>query len=516
MSLVSLLKLVPLALLLPAASSAVEVKATPLPDAPARNVVFILSDDHRYDAMGFMDHPFLKTPAMDALAAEGVHLKNAFVTTSLCSPSRASILTGLYTHKHRVIDNNRPVPEGTRFFPEWLQAAGYRTAFIGKWHMGNKSDAPRPGFDHWISFRGQGNYWPRKNSTLNVNGKRVPQEGYLTDELTNYAVAWLREQEDSDQPFFLYLSHKAVHANFSPAKRHQGVYEEAEFDRPKTQDPRHGDPDHRPRWVRDQRNSWHGVDFPYHRKLDVERYYKRYCEALLAVDDSIQQVMDQLEAMEIADETLVIYMGDNGFMFGEHGLIDKRVAYETSIRVPMLMRCPDLFEGGTVVEEVVANIDIAPTILETAGLKKPEHMDGMSMVPIARGRNVPWRHHFLYIYYWEKNYPHSPTVFCLRGERYKLMHYYGLWDADELYDIQKDPTESHNLIADPDFQEIEREMAGKLYAMLEEAGAMNIPMNNLAGIRGARMRSRERGGEKAADFPGHFVTGSEKKEKSKK
>ncbi len=188
-----------------------------------RNVVFVLTDDHRYDAMGFMGHPFLETPHLDSLASNGVHLKNAFVTTSLCSPSRASILTGLYTHKHRVIDNNRLVPEGTIFFPQYLQQAGYTTAFIGKWHMGGAHDDPRPGFDHWISFRGQGNYLPPgPNYTLNVNGERVKQKGYITDELTDYAVDWLEQQNGADKPFFLYLSHKAVHSNFTPAERHAG------------------------------------------------------------------------------------------------------------------------------------------------------------------------------------------------------------------------------------------------------------------------------------------------------
>ncbi len=160
------------------------VRVERIPGAKPRSVVFILSDDHRYDAMSFMGHQFARTPHMDALAASGVHLKNAMVTTSLCSPSRASILTGLYTFRHRVIDNNRRVPEGTLFFPQYLQAAGYKTAFIGKWHMGGESDAPRPGFDHWVSFRGQGNYLPpNPDYTLNVDGKRVKQRGYITDEL---------------------------------------------------------------------------------------------------------------------------------------------------------------------------------------------------------------------------------------------------------------------------------------------------------------------------------------------
>ncbi len=214
-----------------------------LPGGKARNIVLILTDDHRYDAMGFAGHPFLKTPNLDALARGGAHFRNAFVTTSLCSPSRASILTGLYAHRHQVIDNNNPVPAGLTFFPQYLQAAGYQTAFIGKWHMGSDDDRPQPGFDHWVSFKGQGTYWPNPNG-LNVNGRHVPQTGYLTDELTDYALQWL-ESRSAERPFMLYLSHKAVHNDlltgdaregkllvpgvdgtmgFIPAPRHAGRY----------------------------------------------------------------------------------------------------------------------------------------------------------------------------------------------------------------------------------------------------------------------------------------------------
>lgn len=185
-----------------------------LPGVKPRNVVLILTDDHRYDAMGFMGHPFLETPHMDALARGGAHMQNAFVTTSLCSPSRASILTGLYTHRHRVVDNNNPVQPGVIFFPQYLKQAGYETAFIGKWHMGSDTDDPQPGFDHWVAFRGQGTYLPNPNG-LNVNGKRVQQKGYITDELTDYALDWLSQRE-GDKPFMLYLSHKAVHIDIAP------------------------------------------------------------------------------------------------------------------------------------------------------------------------------------------------------------------------------------------------------------------------------------------------------------
>ncbi len=481
------------------------VVATAVDGAEPRNVVFILSDDHRYDAMSFMDHQFARTPHMDAMAENGVHLKNAFVGTSLCSPSRASILTGLYTFRHRVIDNQRRVPEGTIFFPQYLQQAGFATAYIGKWHMGAAEDSPRPGFDHWVSFRGQGHYLPPSpDYTLNVNGERVKQKGYITDELTDYAIDWLSGQEPSEKPFFLYLSHKAVHANFTPAERHEGALDDAPFTRPASEADTFENYRGKPRWMRDQRNSWHGVDFPYHSALDIEQYYKRYNEALSGVDDSIGRVMGKLEEMGIADETLVIYMGDNGFMFGEHGLIDKRVAYETSIRVPMLMHCPELFEGGTVVEQVVANIDIAPTVFEAMGVQKPPHMDGQSFLALGQGRDIEWRNFFLYVYYWEKNYPQTPTQFALRGDRFKYITYYGLWDTDELYDLQADPGETKNLLHDPAHAETARRMEDSLYEMMAELGGMEIPLNAPRG-RSQNKRLRQRGGKKSADFPEPMV-----------
>lgn len=467
-----------------------------------RNIVFILTDDHRYDAMGFMGHPFLETPNMDAMARDGVHLKNAFVTTSLCSPSRASILTGLYTNKHRVIDNNRAVPEGTIFFPQYLQRAGYKTAFVGKWHMGGAHDDPRPGFDHWVSFRGQGSYnSPGPRYTLNVDGQRVPQDGYITDLLTDYAVEWLDEQT-SDQPFFLYLSHKAVHANFTPAERHAGRYADVELDLPQGEGL--SAEKNTPRWVRDQRNSWHGIDFAYHSDAGLDYIYRRYCETLLAVDESIGRVTEQLKKMGVHDETLVIYMGDNGFMFGEHGLIDKRVSYEPSIRVPMMMQCPQLYPGGTVLEQVIGNIDVAPTILHAAGLQTPDYMDGRSFLELPGNPDQHWRDYFLYVYYWEKNFPHTPTQFALRGDRYKYITYYGLWDADELYDLQADPDELNNLIADPQFRDVVRKMEDQLYAMLDEKGGMDIPMNQPSG-GSQNKRWAEKGGHEAADFPEMFV-----------
>ena len=499
-----------------------KVQAKKIPGSKPRNVVFILADDHRYDAMGFLDHQFAETPHLDSLAKNGVHMKNAFVTTSLCSPSRASILTGLYTFRHRVIDNQRLVPKGTLFFPQYLQDAGYKTGFIGKWHMGGHTDKPRPGFDYWVSFRGQGHYTPpTPDYTINENGKRVPQDGYITTLLTRYAVDFLDQQKDSEEPFFLYLSHKAVHSEFTPEKKYANKFADKPFKRSASETKVDGNKLNRPRWLLDQRNSWHGVDFPYHSDLDVEQYYKRYCEALCSVDDSVGTVLNKLKEMGIHDETLVIYMGDNGFMFGEHGLIDKRVAYETSIRVPMLAQCPELFEGGTVVDKMVANIDIAPTVMEAMGLEKPAHMDGQSFVSLAKGLDVAWREFFLYVYYWEKNFPQSPTVFSIRSDKYKYSSYYGLWDTDEFFDIQADPEEQNNLIRSSQHKKQARQMERQMYKMMAEFGGMDIPMNAPA-ARSNNIRLRDRGGDQAADFPANLVVdephphGAKPKPKKKK
>lgn len=473
-----------------------------IPGARPHNIIFILTDDQRYDAMGFMGRSFVETPNMDSLARNGVHLRNAFVTTSLCSPSRASILTGVYAHRHRVVDNNNPIPAGTIFFPQYLQQAGYDTCFIGKWHMGGDTDAPQPGFDHWISFRGQGSYLPEKNG-LNVDGRHVPQKGYITDELTDYAMDWL-EKRTPGKPFFLYLAHKAVHADFIPADRHKGRYKDKQFV-PAPTEPI-GSCKDSPMWVQNQRNSWHGVDFPYHSDLNVGEYYKRYCETLLAVDESLGRILDWLRKTNQLDSTLVMLMGDNGFAFGEHGLIDKRTAYEESMRVPMVMQCPDLFKAGAVVEQMVANIDVGPTFLEAAGLKPPDHMDGRSFVRLAQGRKVPWRDTLLYEYYWERNYPQTPTVHALRGDRYKYIHFNGLWDIDELYDLQNDPAESQNLIHSKAHQPIVQRMNKQLFSELEQTGGMYIPLNP---DRGAQENLRRKSGSLPAKFPQWLIQDDE-------
>jgi len=437
-----------------------------------RNVIFILSDDHRYDFMSFMGKPsFLETPNMDRLAHEGAHLQNTFVSTSLCSPSRASILTGQYAHNHGVVDNITSVPKGTIFFPQYLQEIGYKTAFTGKWHMGWGSDEPRPGFDHWVSFRGQGVYY---DPTLNIDGKKVKREGYITDLLTDYAIDWLKQ--DRSKPFFLYLSHKAVHSLFKPARRHLNKYANVKLEYPKSMANTEENYKGKPAWVKAQRDTYHGLDFLYYGAVDFDTFYRRYCETLLGIDESIGRVLDYLDESGLAESTLVFYMSDNGFSFGEYGIIDKRHMYEGSIRVPLLAYCPEIIKPGTKVSQMVQNIDIAPTILDVAGLETPDYMDGRSFLPLLKCKEIPWRNVILYEYYWERNFPYTPTVHGIRTDRYKYIHYHGIWDTDEFYDLQNDPDEMHNLIESPEHKELVKEMNKRLFDMLEETGGMLIPL----------------------------------------
>jgi len=478
------------------------------------NVIFILTDDQRYDELGFMN-PVLQTPNMDKMATEGVHFSNAFVTTSLCSPSRASILTGQYMHNHGVVDNNSGVAEGAVFFPQYLQKAGYQTAFFGKWHMGEaesatrKMDDPQPGFDHWMSFAGQGNYYPvvsnGKVNQFNINGKHVPQRGYITDELTDYTLDWLKNGRDEDKPFFIYLSHKAVHADFSPPERYENLYADAVIPAPASQADTEENYRGKPMWVKNQRNSWHGVDFPYHSSINAQEVIRQYHRTLTAVDDSIGRVNVWLEENGLAENTIVILMGDNGFMFGEHGLIDKRNAYEESMRVPMLAYIPGLDKPGRVVEEIVAGLDIGPTVLDIAGVKDmPEQFEGLSMLPLALGqKDVEWRKDLLYEYYWEFNYPMTPTTFALRTDNFKLIQYHGIWDLEELYDIKNDPKEMHNLIDDPEYLEVRVNMRKELHRRLaNNRGEHVIPYTEKWGP-GAHSRSRD--GSRAAQYPDHWI-----------
>ena len=461
-----------------------------------RNIIFILSDDHRYDFMGFMDSApaFLETPNLDRMARQGAHLANAFVSTSLCSPSRASILTGQYMHRHKIVDNQRPEPPGTVFFPKHLQEAGYQTAFIGKWHMGHEHDDPRPGFDHWAGLKGQGTYF---SPTLNINGTRKTFEGYSTDVLTNQALDWLENGRDPNRPFFLYLSFKAVHYPFMPAPRNQGRYADEAVQRPETMANTERNYQTQPHWVRERRYSIHGVDHMETGQYDhdpvpsFDALYRQYCETVYGLDENLGSVLDYLAQAGLRDSTCVLYMGDNGFALGEHGFYDKRDAFEESIRVPLLAYAPGLIAPGTTVTQMVQNIDIAPTVLELAGVEPDSAaIDGRSFLPLLQGRSVPWRDSILYEYYWEWNFPATPTVFALRTERYKYIYYQGVWDHDGFYDLETDPHERHNLIRVPAYQERVAALKQRLFDELERRGGLQIPVRRPQGERLDQRKNR--------------------------
>jgi N-acetylglucosamine-6-sulfatase len=483
------------------------------------NVVFVLCDDHRFDCFGAAGHPFLETPHLDGLARDGAMLTRAYVTTSLCSPSRASILTGQYAHNHRVVDNYHPVDDRLVFFPQRLQQAGYQTAFVGKWHMGGDSDDAQRGFDHWVAFKGQGTYWPDGHGTtrevpqttydgFNVNGKRVAQKGYITDELTDFAIDWLRTR-DSKKPFFLYVSHKAVHADFVPADRHRGRYDDAVLPI-RTPTVAEMDAGNLPMWIRNQRNSRHGADFGYNiADFSPAVYYRRYCESLLAVDDSVGRLRGYLRQHGLAKNTLFIYMGDNGFQFGDHGLIDKRTAYEASAKVPLLMVANGAIPAGLKFDGLVGNIDVASTILEATSSPPLVDADGQSFWQALRSgdpRSLE-RQELLYEYYWERNYPHTPTLHAIIGGRWKYIRCHGLWDRDELYDLANDPGEMNNLIESPEQVERIEAMNKRLWQMLFDSGGHEIP---LLEDRGPRFPWRHPDHSPQAPFPTEYFRNSEK------
>lgn len=315
---------------------------------------------------------------------------------------------------------------------------------------------------------------------MNIDGERNDYDGYITDILTDYTIEWL-DEIDRDKPFFAYLSHKAVHSEFEPSRRHEGKYADETIPMPQSMKNIERNYEGKPDWVREQRYSWHGVDYMYHKRDDhpdgLKDLIVRYSESLLAVDESVGRVLDYLEENGLAEETLVIYMGDNGFLLGEHGLIDKRQAYEESMRVPMLAWAPGMIEPGTVIEVNVMNIDMTPTWLDLAGGAMPEDhtVDGQSFLPLLRGESIPdWRTTSVYQYFWEDAFPQIPTTYAIRGDRYKYIYYHWLWDQNEFYDLETDPQEMHNLIDAPEHQGRVQQMKEEMFDIFEETGATDV------------------------------------------
>lgn len=441
------------------------------------NFVFVLVDDLRYNGLGCTGHPFAKTPNIDRLAKDGANFTNAFVSTPLCSPSRSSFLTGQFVHTNGVIDNrdHSELSHKLVTFPRLLHDAGYATAYVGKWHMGT-DDTPRPGFDRWVSFRGQGVYI---DPPLNIDGQRVPGKGYMTDILNQHAVDFVKAQK-GEKPFCLYLSHKAVHGPFTPADRHKNLYVGDRFPpTPSADDDRKGKP----------AITESAANVPPKKKAAPKKktqpkikaapegkedfgLMRNQMRCMASIDEGVGALLKALDEKKVLDSTLFIFTSDNGYFWGDHGgLGDKRWAYEEAIRIPLVLRYPKLVNPGTTVPQMVMNIDIAPTLLDLAGAKIPADIQGKSFVPLLKGEANGWRTSMFLEYFQERNFPRTPTWQAVRTAKWKYIHYPGHSEWDELYKLSSDPIEMKNQIADPASAEALKELKGELARLVRETGA---------------------------------------------
>ena len=380
--------------------------ANPKPERP--NIIFILIDDLRWDEM---DYPFVKVPNIQRIARDGARFTNAFVTTPLCSPSRASFLTGQYAHKHGITDNTDRSKRSHELitFPRLLHDAGYETAFMGKWHMG-LYDNVRPGIDHWVSVKGQGSYI---DPEFNVNGKRENIPGYFTDILNRFAVDFLKQKHA--KPYLLYIAHKAVHPDliqnadgsvsdptagkFIPAKKYSQHYAGAKV----PHRPNYGKtPEGKPALLR----SIPGVTPLSLETATDDETIRNRLRMLASVDEGLGQILETLETQGELDNTLIVFTSDEGYFYGEHGLsVERRLAYDESARIPLYIRWPKLIKFGTTIKEVTLSIDVAPTLLEIAGSPAAKNMHGRSLVPLLRGEPIQWRNSILIEYFSDKVFP---------------------------------------------------------------------------------------------------------------
>lgn len=410
----------------PAGSTAGQ--APPASDGP--NVVLFLVDDLRWDALGVAGEEYAATPHIDRLAWGGAYFTQSFVVQSVCAPSRATLLTGLYAHDHGVTYNEGPsLDRSLPSLPIILRERGYETAFVGKWHLGG--DGSLEGwFDHWLSFRNQGEYL---DAALNVDGRFARTSGHITDAITDYAVDYLRRSHQA--PFFLIVSHKAVHAPLVPQARFEGLHA--------------GDPIQPPATFNIEETGKPG--FLKLRSISRDTValidqIRRYRETLAGVDESLGKVIGALDESGSLDGTLVIFTSDNGYLLGEHNLSDKRVAYEASIRVPLIVSYPAWFPNPITSDAIVLNIDIAPTVLDAVGVAGDFAMTGYSLRALVGGDKR--RRAFFYEYSRDPRYPLTPPINAIRTDRWKLIEYLEGGEPAELYDLQADPLEITNLIED--------------------------------------------------------------------
>ncbi|MFY9315354.1 MAG: sulfatase-like hydrolase/transferase [Burkholderiales bacterium] len=454
------------------------------------NFLVILVDDLRYDEFGAGGHPYMKTPHIDRLAHEGALFERAFHTTSICSPNRASIMTGQYASRHGIIDN---VARGamSHRLPNYhleLQKLGYRTAHIGKWHMGNDG-MPRPGYDTWVSYDGHGRI---VDPRLNHDGRYVEHKGYITDIMNRLAVDFLEEQT-ADEPWSLFFAHKAVHPDaeqaadgtvmfgkmggYIVADRHKDLYKDAIF--PKKPNMLSYEE------VVKQKPAWKETFFlrakPESRQIldsihaGTQEEIRLRARMMASVDEGVGMILTLLEKTGALDDTVILFLGDNGYFFGEHGLgPERRFAYEEGIRAPFVVRYPKLIRAGTRRKDLLICQDIAPTLIELAGGKPGPQIQGKSLLPLFAKKPAKWRKAVLAEYWAEQAYPWliGMTYKAIRTERYKLIHWVNRGRAgelDELYDLDEDPYELKNLIASRAYAEVRDRLRKELKRLVADA-----------------------------------------------
>jgi len=433
----------------------------PATAAERPNFVIMMTDDQRADSMSCAGNKILKTPNMDRIAREGVRFTNMFVTNSLCAPSRATLLSGLYSHSHGVIDNkDRPIAKDQTLLPDLLREAGYEVAFCGKSHVSGVLRDRK--WDYYFGFKGQGDYL-KPIIAEGTDGKDQPYEGYMDDVVTGKAIEWI--QKKRTKPFALFLFFKAPHRSWLRARRHHDLFRNAIIPKPATYDDDLKGYPGKPRAFADADNKIGPANDC--RSLE---FIKDYYATITAVDENIGKVFEALGQANKLGDTAMLFTSDNGFFHGEYRMFDKRLMHEPSIRVPLLIRYPKQITEGSTREHMVLNIDIAPTVLDLAGVEVPKWMHGRSVVPLFKSKAVNWRQDWLYEYY---EYPGPHSVKKNRGvrtERWKLIHYYDNPEEFELYDLANDPDERDNLHGKAEHAELEKKLLARIEDLRKETG----------------------------------------------
>ena len=429
------------------------------------NFLFIYTDDQRWDAMSVVQReqgerarfPWFQTPNLDRMANEGVRFRNAFVTLSLCAPSRAAFLTGRYNHANGVINNHTPFPETNVTHASLMRAAGYKTAYIGKWHHGGQG-GQRPGFDYSASFIGQGRY---NDCPFEINGTTTQTTGWVDDVSTDYAIEFMKENRE--KPFSVILGFKACHGPTTPPERAKDRFANAKA-RPVPNlsvRPIYRSEENTPPQKKMATAAAAGEEVPIN---------LNYFRCISAADDNVGRLLKALDELKLANDTVVVFTSDNGYYNGEHMLGDKRSAYDESLRVPMLVRYPKLVPKGKVQDEMVLNIDVAPTFLELAGVSVPKEMQGNSWSPLLSGKKTEWRQSFLAEYFYEQGFVGTPTLTAVRTRDAKLIKYLGHDEWTELFDLANDPYETKNLVADPKHKRLLEQMQAEYDRQVKATG----------------------------------------------